>query len=342
MMSLKSNIMFLLEKMNLKNFLTQHTHAVSIIFSTLPLPLPTFIFYSVHKFNCFNCTAREIDANTLVKDGIGNFAKSFSGLTHCQANSQLLSEVISDFVKHQIVNFAGLLLKNLGNARVQQVCQTSDGSKLIKLGALPITYKPIKEFLIKDMEIGVKVVNNNANNNIGAQVNKQFILLQGRVSNTTHFISVETVLHRMGSTIIQNHKSKVNLNSVNGKPVHFYNYKKLSLDKMKIVISGKIVRITDQSTKIWNDDGSEITNINSDIVLDEHKIFYTFDTQSSVQIRKMLKVFNMQRRNDNLKRYIRRNVPRKIRETIANSSTITKVYIIYFYQYIMLQNTCHI
>ena len=278
-------------------------------------------FNPFSNFNIFLFTEHEIDVKYLVKDGIGNFAKSFSGLTNCQANSQLLSEVITDFTKHQVINFAGLTLRNLGNARVQQVCQTSDGSKLIKLGTLPTTYKPIAEFNIKDMEIGVKVVKSS-----GKEEKNQFILLQGRVSNTTHFISVETVLRRMGSTVIQNHKGKVDLKSVNGKPVHFYNYTKLLLDKMKIAISGKFIRITDENTIMTNENnGSIISSINSDIVLDEHKIYYTFDTQNGEQIDKMSNIINSQRLKERLRRYIHRRVPKKIKETVTNSSTITKV-----------------
>ena len=169
------------------------------------------------------------------------------------------------------------------------------------------------------MEIGVKVFDS------GREA-KKFILLQGRVSNETRFISVETVPHRMGSTIIQNHRGKFNLKSVNGKPIFFYNYTILSLDKMKIAISGKFIRITDQSTTLCNDDdGSQINSINTDIVLDDQKFVYTLDTQSSEQIGKMSKIINAQRLRERLRRYIHRRVYKSIQETVADSSTITKV-----------------
>ena len=233
----------------------------------------------------------------MTPDGIGNFSKSFQGLTNCRSVSQTLSQLIPRFDSHVIIQIPGLTLRDLKKARAQQVCNTPDGATLIKLGLLPITYTPIDEFNIINMEIGVKVVNSQTNNNAGNQLlNLNFILPQGRVYNGKHFISVEAFPKNGGLTVIKNHWGKVQLSSVNGKPIQFYNYSKILLDNMKMAVSGyyKKIRITDNNTMLSTGDGqSKIRQINTDIVLDGDSLLYTFGTKDKVEMEKMTEMITL-------------------------------------------------
>ena len=264
-----------------------------------------------------------VNSKYLTRDGAGNYFNIYEGLTtNCRANTQTISQIFPNFDESKVLQIERLHLTNLKDYKPEYVCETKQthSQKLVKLGQLPIPYRPIHEFEIKNMELGLEKTSDGFYQLRGYSRSNTGIA-KITVDPDNEFTAIDTTLH---------HASSSEFKTINGKSVEFHGHS-IFLPNLYIELSHRVkdqVKVINEHT-VLSTGSVPIRGAKFELLNRPYDLFaYTFQTTEHTDLKKFENVVMTSERDSELQSYLVKNVPKNIVDFVKKETKRTEVSII--------------
>lgn len=259
-----------------------------------------------------------VDSKYLIRDGPGKYFDLYKGLTtNCRANTQTLSQIFPNFDEAKVLQIEKLQLKNLRDFKPEHVCETKQtpSEKLVKLGRLPIPYRPIDEFEITSMELGLE------------KTSDGFYQLRGYSHNSTGIAKV-TVDPDNEYTAIDTSLFHYNLfETINGKSIKFHGHS-IFLPNLYIELSHIVkdqVKVVNEHT-VLSTGSIPIRGVKFELLIRPPDLFaYSFQTTEHTEINRFERAVMTSKKDSKLQSYLVDQVPKNLVDFVKQETKRTEV-----------------
>lgn len=260
-----------------------------------------------------------VDSKYLIRDGVGKYFDLYKGLTtNCKPNTKTLSQIYPNFKQSKVLQIEKLQLTNLKDYKPEYVCETKQtpNNKLVKLGRIPIPYRPIDEFEITSMELGLE------------ETSDGFYQLRGYSHNDTGIAKI-TVDPDNEYTAIDTSLFHYNLfETINGKSIKFHGHS-IFLPNLYIELSHTVkdqVKIVNEHT-VLSTGSIPIRGTKFELLIrPTDKLFtYTFQTTEHTDLKRFEDAVMTSKKDSKLQSYLVDVVPANLVDFVEEETKRTEV-----------------